>query len=165
MKHLNPILLIIVVLITIQTACVKEKNFPPEPIIEFKQYIKYGLDSADCIIKFKDGDGDVGILSGDTSSTDDFKMRYLYKDTTDGKFHPYDATVGTIVFDTLYYSYRVPNLTPTGQYKALDGEIKAKLRSAPLYGPGHKTVKFEITLRDRAGHISNMVTTNEITIP
>lgn len=146
------------------TTCVKEKNFPSTPIIEFKEYVIYGADSADCIIKFKDGDGDIGIVAGDTTSKDDFKMKYLYKGT-DGLFHPFDGTPGTTPFDTLYYSYRVPNITPDGQYKALDGEIKAKLRSAPLYHTTPVTVKFEITLRDRAGHLSNMVSTNEISIP
>ena len=63
--------------------------------------------------------------------------------------------------DTLFYSYRVPNITPDGQYKALEGTIKARLRSAPLYYPTHQTIKFEIRLRDRAGNLSNIVTTNE----
>ena len=115
-------------------------------------------------LAFKDGDGDIGILSADTSSPNDLKMKYLYKDI-DGIFKPFDAIDTTAVMDTLFYSYRVPNLTPDGQYKALDGEIRAKLRAAPIYYPGHHTVKFEITLRDRAGHVSNKVTTNEIVVP
>ncbi len=91
-------------------------------------------------------------------------MKYLFKDT-DGLFHPYDYDNTNTTFDTLFYEYRTPYLTPDGQYKALDGEIKARLRSAPLYAPSHTVVKFEITLRDRAGHLSNMVTTNEISVP
>ena len=91
-------------------------------------------------------------------------MKYLYKGS-DNLFHPFDANPATPAFDTLYYSYRVPNITPSGQYKALDGEIKAKLRAAPIYFPTHHVVKFEISLRDRAGHVSNMASTNEITLP
>ena len=91
-------------------------------------------------------------------------MKYLYKDTIDNIFKPYDANLATPQMDTLFYSYRVPNLTPDGQYKALDGEIRAKLRAAPIYYPLHKTVKFEITLRDRTGNISNKVETNEISV-
>jgi hypothetical protein len=165
MKHLVYILFFVLVVSSILPSCIKEKQFSIIPAIEFKQYITYGLDSADCIIKFKDGDGDIGILDGDTTSPNDFRMKYLYLDTLSHTFKPYNANLGSSTFDTLFYSYRVPNITPTGQYKALDGEIKAKLRSAPLYGPGHTVVKFEITLRDRAGHLSNMVTTNEITVP
>lgn len=150
--------------LTILVSCVKEKDFPPEPKIEFVQYVKYGLDSADCIISFTDGDGDIGIAEGDATTPDDFKMKYLYKGS-DNLFHPFDAIDSTAAMDTLFYSYRVPYLTPDGQYKALTGDIVAKLRVPPLYAPGHTVVKFEITLTDRAGHRSNVVTSNEITIP
>lgn len=151
----------IIAFIALSGSCVKEKDFPPEPTIEFVKYTKYGLDSADCIISFKDGDGDIGIVQGDTVSKDDFQLKYLYKGT-DGQFHPFDAIDSTSAMDTLFYSYRVPNITPEGQFKALEGQIKAKLRAAPLYFPTHTVVKFEIRLRDRAGHLSNMVSTGEI---
>lgn len=165
MKRIIPIFYIVLFgWLIFQSSCVKQKIFPPQPIIEFKKYVKYGIDSADCIITFKDGDGDIGIYEWDTASTDDFRMKYFYKDTS-GIFHPYDMSPGSTVFDTLYYSYRVPNITPDGQNKTLDGEIKAKLRATPLYGPGHKVVKFEITLRDRAGNKSNTVYSDEITVP
>ncbi len=163
MKDFKYISIIVFLSALILPSCVKEKNFPATPSIEFLYYSVYTNDSADCVISFKDGDGDIGILAGDATSPNDFKMKYLYKDTLDGIFKTYDDPFTTAI-DTLYYSYRVPNLTPNGQYKVLDGEIRAKLRAAPLYGPNHKTIKFEITLRDRAGHLSNMVTTNEISV-
>ena len=94
---------------------------------------------------------------------DDLKLKYLFKHPITGVFTPIDSSFGTAQFDTLFYSYRVPNITPDGQYKALDGQIKIKLRTAPLFGP-HTIVKFEITLKDRAGNKSNMVSTNEITV-
>jgi hypothetical protein len=140
------------------SSCVKEKSFPTQPVIEFISYDKHGTDSADCIISFRDGDGDIGIMDGDTISPDDLVMKYLYKGS-DGVFRPYYSPA---LNDTLYYGYRISDITPEGQYKALEGEIKAKLRSAPLYFPTHTAVKFEIKLRDRAGNWSNMVTTNEI---
>jgi hypothetical protein len=163
MKQITYISLGLLLTAGIFSSCVKEKDFPDEPIIEFKEYISYNADSADCVIKFKDGDGDIGLLTGDTIA--DLRMKYLYKDTSTGIFMPYDYILTDTIFDTLFYEYKCPNLTPDGQYKALDGEIKAKLRAAPLYGLGHETVKFEITLRDRAGHISNVVSTNEIDVP
>jgi len=161
MKHFKYIFILSAVGLLLLSACVKEKKFPAQPSIEFVNYVKYGTDSADCIISFKDGDGDIGILDGDTASENDYKLKYLYKGT-DGLFHPFDAIDSTSAMDTLFYSYRVPNITPEGQYKALEGTIKAKLRSYPLYGFGHDIVKFEIRLRDRAGNFSNIVTTNEI---
>ena len=145
------------------TSCVKEKNFPAIPSIEFKQYDNYGRDSANCIIKFKDGDGDIGVLEGDTIP--DLKMKYLYYDTASHTFLPLDYDLTNLTFDTLFADYRVPNLTPDGQYKALDGEIKVKLRSLPIYDPTHYKVKWEIRLKDRAGNTSNTVSTDEINLP
>jgi hypothetical protein len=163
MKYFIILLFTITLLGAGLTSCVKEKQFSPIPAIVFEKFVEYGhSDSADCFIKFKDGDGDIGIFSSDNFSPDDLKMKYLYKDSN-GNFVPVDSSFGTAQFDTLFYSYRVPNITPDGQYKALDGEIKIKLRSAPIFGP-QDIVKFEITLTDRAGHRSNMVTTNEITV-
>lgn len=164
MKHFKYISLFSLVGLILVSSCVKEKNFPPEPEIEFVSYTAYGIDSADCVISFKDGDGDIGILEGDTAAKDDFKLKYLYKGA-DSQFHPFDMIDTTPEMDTLFYSYRVPDITPEGQYKALEGQIKAKLRSSPVYFPGHQVVKFEIRLTDRAGHQSNTVTTNEIVIP
>ena len=162
MKQFIYISFLLVIIGTSISSCVKEKKFPPQPAIVFEKFVTYGHDSADCFITFKDGDGDIGILAGDATSPDDLKMKYLFKDSG-GIFQPIDSSFGTTPFDTLFYSYRVPNITPDGQYKALDGEIKIKLRTAPLFGP-HTVVKFEITLRDRAGHRSNMVETNEIIV-
>lgn len=164
MKHFNSIVLVSMLLAGGFSSCVKEKNFPIEPAITFKSYNTFGGDdSADCIIKFKDGDGDIGVQDGDTAT--DLEMKYLYYDTTDLQFHPMDSSLADTTFDTLFYRYRVPYITPDGQYKALDGEIKVKLRAPPIYGLGHDKVKFEITLKDRAGHKSNMVTTSEINVP
>lgn len=140
-------------------SCIKEKEFPVVPVITFKEYIKYGLDSADCIITFQDGDGDIGRSE---NSPNDIKMKYLYKDTITGLFLPFDSKYSTPEMDTLFYTHNIPLLTPDGQYKALDGEIKIRLNAIPLYWPEHEVVKFEISLSDRAGHISNRVTTNEI---
>lgn len=148
----------------ISFSCKKEKSFPKEPVLVFKSYTSYNADSADCILGFTDGDGDVGFLSTDTTKDFNLEMLYLYENSA-GIFVPYDYSFGTTQFDTLKYGYRIDNLTPDGQYKALEGEIKIKLRSAPLYSPLHNKVKFKITLWDRAGHASNTVETNEIAVP
>jgi hypothetical protein len=168
MKQLIYTLLFVTMLVV--TGCIKEKQFPTQPVIEFQEFVNYVgnknmVDSADCIIKFTDGDGDVGIAPEDTISKPNLRLKYLYKNLTDGKFYPFDAIDSTTVLDTLFFDYRIPNLTPDGQYKALDGTIKIKLRTSPIFYPGHKVVKFEIRLTDRAGNKSNIVSTNEIAVP
>ncbi|HSH67009.1 MAG TPA: hypothetical protein VLB84_14755 [Bacteroidia bacterium] len=168
MKQIICILLFIAVIGGI--GCIKEKQFPFQPIIEFREFVNYvgsgnTVDSADCVIHFTDGDGDVGLAKEDTVSPPNLRLKYLYKNMADGKFYPLDAIDSTAAMDTLFFDYRIPNITPDGQYKALDGIIKAKFRTSPVFYPGHKVVKFEIVLSDRAGNKSNMVTTNEINIP
>jgi hypothetical protein len=169
MKHL-PYLILLLLILIIPTGCIKEKQFPAEPIIEFQDFVTYigskgTVDSADCIIKFTDGDGDVGLMEGDTISPPNLRMKYLYKDLVDGNFYPMDGIDSTTILDTLFFEYRIPTLTPDGQYKALDGTIKAKFRTSPVFYPGHKVVKFEVVLTDRAGHKSNMVVTREVDVP
>ena len=161
MKQLTNSFFFILILAIINTSCVKESNFPTTPIIKFERFELFGNDSANCYISFTDGDGDIGIIEGDTTAEDDLTMKYLFK-AIDGEFYAYDSDPGTPALDTLFYNNRVPNITPDGQYKALEGEIKIKLRSAPLFSPDHSIVKFEITLTDRAGNKSNMVETDEI---
>ena len=164
MKQFTSILFFTVITASVFTSCVKESSFPTTPIIAFDRFEIVNSDTANCYITFTDGDGDIGILDGDTISEPDLTMKYLYQET-DGEFYPYDETPGTLEFDTLFYNNRVPNITPDGQFKALDGEVQIKLRSAPIFSPFHSVVKFEIKLRDRAGNMSNTVFTNAITIP
>lgn len=164
MKLLSYIIIFAILL----SSCKKETSFPEEPHIEFKSYDSYSIDSADCWISFTDGDGDIGILSTDTTSEYNLRMVYYYKDTASGgQFVPYDYTPSDSLarFDTLAYNYKIDNLTPDGQYKALEGDIKVRLRSSFIYYPLHTVVKFQISLWDRAGHKSNTVETNEIIVP
>lgn len=163
MKHFKYTLFFIIPASFWLVSCVKESNFPTRPVIKFESFELFGNDSAKCIISFTDGDGDIGFSDNDTTANSDLKMKYLYKES-DGKFYPFDANSGTTEFDTLFYNNRVPDITPDGQYKALEGKIEVKLTSAPLFNPLHEIVKFEITLTDRAGHVSNTVFTNPITV-
>jgi len=144
-------------------SCKKEASFSTIPVIEFKQFTANSLDSADCTIGFRDGDGDVGVLSGDTT-TYNLKMKYLYRNSA-GNFVAYDADPGTLAFDTLFYNFRIKTLTPDGQYKALNGDIAVQLRAAPVFNPLHTFVKFSINLWDRAGNKSNTVITPEVAVP
>ncbi|MFL5765803.1 MAG: hypothetical protein ACJ77K_17790 [Bacteroidia bacterium] len=166
MKSFQKIMLTALPAAILVSSCVKEKDFPDTPVIAFRQYVTYGTDSANCFITFKDGDGDIGIQHEDASSPNDLVMTYYYKDPVDGQYKLYDADGNPANgIQSPPYSYRIPNLTPDGQFKAIEGEILIKLRAQPIYGPGHHDVKFEIQLRDRAGHLSNKVSTNEIHIP
>lgn len=161
-------------------SCLKPKEYPDTPVIEFKSLTEYGdHDSAEVSFTFKDGDGDIGLDEKDTFPPFDPQSRYfknvyllyMYKDTVTGTFKPFlkynkacgGDTTNPGDCDTLFKVYRIQNITPKGQNKVLDGEIKIKLKG-PYFemGKGHKTVKYEIFMFDRALHKSNTVETSEI---
>jgi hypothetical protein len=153
--------------IALVSSCIKKDEYSPVPSIEFKDFVKRGTDSADFIITFKDGDGDIGLNQWDTtgsySSTSPYYynlvMKYFYK-KSDGTFEQFVLPGG----DTLVYSYRMPDITPQGQNKALSGEIMVNML-APYYYPGHTTIRFDVYIYDRELNKSNVVTTPEIIVP
>lgn len=150
------------------TSCLKREEYPPTPVLEYKDFVKYGTDSADYVFKFTDGDGDIGLDKGDTLG--DFGsnkpyyynciMTYYYKDGS-GNWQPYDAIDSTPAMDTLKSRYRIPNITPEGQNKVLDGEIHIKLL-APYIPYTDKNYKFELFIYDRSLNKSNVITTPEL---
>lgn len=159
--------LLIVVAVLFMSACINRTEYSPIPDIAFKDFVKRGNDSADFIITFKDGDGDIGLNQWDT--TGDFAltspyyynlvMKYFYK-KTDGTFEQFVLPGG----DTLVYKYRIPDIRPKGQNKALAGEIMVNML-APYYYPGHTTIRYDVYIYDRSLNKSNVVSTPEIVVP
>ena len=70
-----------------------------------------------------------------------------------------------IIFDTVFFPYRIENITPSGQNKALKGFISVILE--PLYfNPNSKSndsIKYQIMLIDRKLNHSNLLTSPLIT--
>jgi hypothetical protein len=164
----NKYILVLALVGTVLYSCIKPEQVSPIPNIKFKSFIKFGLDSADFTISFKDGDGDIGLDPQDTfppynTGTETYYnlfMKYYFK-KTDGSFVAY---YNPNTNDTLVFKYRIPDITPIGQNKTLDGDIKVKL-SAPYFVPGHTVFKFDVYIYDRALNKSNVITTPEITAP
>lgn len=155
-------------------SCLKREEFPPQPVIEYTDFIKYGNDSAVFIFQFTDGDGDIGLDERDTLGNFapsqpyyyNFIMTFYYKDAT-GTFQPFDAIDSTpAIMDTLKNGYRIPNITPEGQNKVLDGEIRVKLLG-PYIPPqvDDKNFKFDAFIYDRSLNKSNVISTPELTPP
>lgn len=154
--------------------CIKTQDVPPVPAITYKNFVKYGKDSADMVITFKDGDGDIGANPGDTAPPFNVNGKYYfnmvmvyYYKGTDGNFHRYKDPTAK---DSFSVGYHIPYVTPTGKNKILDGEIRARLLSPfyPVVGfqkPLHPVIRFDIYIYDRALHKSNVITTPEILVP
>jgi len=154
------------------SACLKTENYSNTPLIGYKNFVAYGKDSADFIFTFKDGDGDIGLQQSDTSGVFSISgayyyncfMKYYYKQAK-GRFSTYITPSNN---DTLVYKYRIPYITPVGQKKIVDGEVRVRLY-APYYvieqTPPHTIISFEVFIYDRALNKSNVVLTPEIKVP
>lgn len=166
MQFTNLRLIIILLIITLSYSCLKTEEYPIEPEIAFNSFTVYG-DSAKLTIDFTDGDGDIGLSESDTISPynpgqkyhHNLFLEYYEKDDALGWVAGKDLAGNNIVF-----KYRVPNLTPTGKNKALKGKIEVTIEPTYFnpFSTNADTLKYKITLVDRALHESAVVETDVI---
>jgi hypothetical protein len=144
--------------------CLRTEEFPVEPVITYKEFKAFG-DSASLVIKFTDGDGDIGLGQGDTTGA--YAPGQTYYHNFFVEYYKLDNGVWSppFVFALPLY-YRVPVVTPTGQNKALEGEIAVALKPYPtLPGTSGDTIRYSVKLVDRALHESNVVYTEGVVVP
>jgi hypothetical protein len=144
--------------------CLKTEEFPVEPALTFKEFKAFG-DSASVVVKFTDGDGDIGLGQGDTTGA--YAPGQTYYHNLFVEYYTLENNVWSDPFPfTLPLYYRVPVVTPTGQNKALEGELAVALRPWPtLPGTSGDTIRYSVMLVDRALHESNVVFTDAIVVP
>jgi len=155
------------------SSCLKPEEFPDEPIIEFVSFEAQG-DSGVFVISFTDGDGDIGLEVADTlspyndSSFYYYNLYYDYYEIMDGDTVRGTADPGGNNFPTapaISLAFRVENITPIGQNKALKGDVKVTLE--PRYfnaNSNHSdSLLYKIVLIDRALNVSNELITPIIT--
>ena len=172
------------------SSCLKAPEYPVTPSISFndiqvirlqpKQAGGQPLDSIRMTINYQDGDGDLG-LSSDEQKVAPFKFRN--PDSTYNKFNrnffievfirnpatgKYEMRVTKTPAAPAGYDGAFPHPTATTDSKA--APIKGTLTYAPLaFGLGdifqpRDSVRFEITIADRALHVSNTITTRSVYI-
>ncbi len=156
--------------------CLKIQNVSPIPSIAFKNFVQYGMDSAALTITFQDGDGDVGLAVSDSAPPFNANSIYhhdifliYYNKGSDGLLHRYYSSLNP-PGDSLEYDYNIPNVTPSGQNKAITGNIRVSLNFVPYWAsqggrPVDSTFCFKVYIYDRALHKSNVITTPPITVP
>ena len=140
-------------------ACVKKTTYSTTPEISFNSFSPYVGDSADIDINFKDGDGDIGVSSSDSTRT--MWINYYYKDTITLKYVAFCYGCGT---DSLKTSYvvRAPKDSYLG--KPISGEIIVRLQQY-RHSRKIKNIKYVVYLFDKAGHKSNVIETPELIVP
>ena len=173
MKFLTKITVVFVIFCTLLiSSCLKPEEFPSEPKIEFVSFEPQGDSLGLFIISFADGDGDIGLDIGDTISPYEpssyyyYNMYFDYYEIVDG-----DTVRGTSdpnnfpTADPISLAFRIENITPIGQNKALKGEIKTTLepRYYHLGATSNDSILYKIVLIDRALNISNELITPIIT--
>ncbi len=143
------------------TGCLKTEEFPKEPHITMKSY-EQGTGSSVLTISFTDGDGDMGLAQGDTLAPYNPGSRWYHNFFVDY----YKLHNGQWVEQqfTLPLYYRIPVITPTGQNKALQGDIAVKISQQVLPQAPGDTVRFGVQIADRALHESNRVYTGPIVV-
>lgn len=164
MKVFSKIALAGIVLLIV-SSCQKPRSYSVIPAITYKNFTITDSSHAILQISFTDGDGDIGYPSDNTSAPANFYIEYLYDSAgiyVPALFPP-SSTPDPVVGDTVAYPYHIPYITPTGKDKSLNGQIQVNVSN--WYLPLSKTFEYRVWLIDRAGHISNRVTTPAFTYP
>lgn len=142
--------------------CIKQDDFPDEPLVTFKSFEQFG-DSSSLTIAFTDGDGDVGLNASDNTPPFDTSSVYYHN-----LFVEYDTLQNGVwrrVEFALPLYYRIPRITPTGQNKTLEGEIAVSIAPWPIFpGVANDTVRFSVRMVDRALNESNTVVSGPVLV-
>lgn len=166
-------LIVLLAMVALLNSCLKPVSYPDEPELQSVSYAKLG-DSLLLSMEFTDGDGDVGLNQEDTLSPYDPGSYYHYNlyveyfemmdgEWVKGRLDPNGNNFPTA--DTINFQYRIKNLTPVGQNKTLKGTINITIES-PYFNPishHNDSIKYRISLIDRALNVSNFIETDLIT--
>src|SRR5665213_2731122 len=107
-------------------SCLKPVVFPTTPSLKFKKFIQSGHDSLQVVFSFTDGDGDIGVAPNEVDSN---MVLTLYHKNSSGQWVFVPANCQTCTpSDSLYYSYRIPQLTAA--QNGLEGDIYITMNRA-----------------------------------
>ena len=100
-------------------------------------------DSLTIQFSFTDGDGDLGLKTTESGSN----------------VCLFDSRLA----NNFCYEYRIPYIEPRGNVKAISGDVSIVVPSITCI-PGHltDTLQYRIQITDRAGNLSNSITTPKI---
>ncbi len=171
MKIFIKISLISVIILGLSAiSCRRLETFPDQPHISYLNFEKlYNVtdsiyDKGILKFEFTDGNGDIGLAKEDTLPPFNFGGQYYYNLIIDY----YEVRNGvetevpltyfnaeTQTFDTISLSARIPPLTPTGNNKAISGDIYDTLFMYN-YNSNFDTIFFKFHILDLALNSSNV---------
>lgn len=100
-------------------------------------------DSVVIRISYRDGDGDLGENNSDVKNAEITNFR-----------------------NNLTYNFRIRQLAPNNANVAIQGELEFIVSGLAMENPtsSSESTSFSIKITDRAGNVSNVVTSNSITV-
>ncbi len=141
-------------------ACVKKKSFSQSPEIEFISFTPYGLtDTADLVLGFSDGDGDIGKEKEDKAYN--LFMTYYYFNTDSNRFMAYYSAA---LLDTVRLPYTIRKPSDDYNGKPISGEVSVKINGYRV-SKTHKRIKYVMYMLDNGNHVSNLLSTPELNVP
>jgi hypothetical protein len=163
-KHMKAsfyFILLVFTLLIFSNSCIDAPSFADIPEISNPRIIISGdaivtggtsTDSAILIFDFKDGDGDIGYVSGDTTVEIPSHV-YLYREELDF---------------TDSVNFKIPFIPQSGGVPDITGTVYITITNSSFLGPclspsRFETANFDISIKDRAGNRSNVI--NFQTIP
>ena len=173
-------LIVIILFILVYSSCRRFEDFPDEPVIKYNNFllendIETGVTQRGVlIITYTDGDGNIGLAPGDTLPPFNYGSKYYYNMIiTYYEMHHGEWEETPLVywnaedqeFDTLTFNARIPVLTPLSGNQAIKGFIQDTLfLYNPLSKKEYDTIKFGVSIIDRALNESNTVETPAIIV-
>lgn len=156
------------------TQCQKLPDFPDEPSIRYEGFNQLrdvnGKDSAGILrLYFTDGNGDIGLAPKDTFPPFNRGSKYYYNFYI-SLFEKQDGAWTRILFppltpggDTITNNSRIPDLRGSQGERAMEGSIEISLFTANPFS-SYDTIRYEVSIVDRALNQSNMITTPAIVL-
>ena len=151
-------------------SCFKKEDYPLEPFVEFETFVQEGNSGkAQITFNFTDGDGDIGLLEGDTLETYDKDGPYYYNFIL--TYFEKDDTLGwvqgkNIEGDPIILSFRLKPVLDYSITKGIKGTISYDFDFYyNLFSDQSDTIKYEFQVIDRALNFSNTGETDPILTP
>jgi hypothetical protein len=151
---------IILAIVATLSGCYKETTFDVKPAIEFKElrkmivfdsFSRIKKDSLILTIKFQDGDGDLGLDTRDS---------VLRKQGFNYVIKPFRKKKGVFEEFTnngVPYSGYFIRLKSDGKIGPIEGTLDYSVDFFQNSVAKKDSIKFQVTIKDRAGHLSNTV--------
>lgn len=153
-------LLVFGLLLTFLAACVSEPQYPDEPVIEYLSVSKSNVNQADSILltfSFTDGDGNFG--KSNISNANCGSNNCEFSSDTTCYTDPFYSCFIIDLRDSCFASIALPDVEPTGNIKAVSGEMDVVVPPifCKCFGCAMDTVQYQVVVKDRSENYSNTI--------